>query len=333
MNKYFSIIIPVFNVEEYIHNVVQSVLKQNYTDYEIILIDDGSTDQSGTICDEYAKKHSQIYVIHQTNGGLSSARNSGLTIAQGEYIVFVDGDDMLAEGALRKLVEVIHEYNSPECIINRRQAFITNSRTEEECAYYFDKRKLSSLSRLHLYKHLIRYKDMWFGAWIFVLRREIIEKNRLLFVEGIVHEDDEWSVRVFLSCQSFGFNNSVLYSNRLEREGSIISERNIQNVFDLLKVSDMLYSLRSKTKGRDELGILVSIAAIEVIRSIMCLWQYRSNKRYTELVNQINNQIYLLRIHKRIDYLMVYYSCKTLGFIRTSKLLNCLRKAIHKKWI
>ena len=250
MNKYFSIIIPVFNVEEYIHNVVQSVLKQNYTDYEIILIDDGSTDQSGTICDEYAKKHSQIYVIHQTNGGLSSARNTGLTIAQGEYIVFVDGDDMLAKGALRKFVEVIHEYNSPECIINRRQAFITSSRAEEECAYYFDKRKLSSQSRLHLYKHLIRYKDMWFGAWIFVLRREIIEKNRLLFVEGIVHEDDEWSVRVFLSCQSFGFNNSVLYSNRLEREGSIISERNIQNVFDLLKVSDMLYFLRSKNERK-----------------------------------------------------------------------------------
>ena len=272
-----------------------------------------STDKSGTICDEYAKEYAQIHVIHQTNGGLSSARNTGLIIAQGEYIVFVDGDDMLAEGALRSLEEAIHEYNSPECIMNRRQAFITNRRTTEECAYYFDRRKISSLDGLFLYKHLIRHKDMWFGAWIFVLRREIIERYRLFFVEGIVHEDDEWSVRVFLSCQSFGFNNSVLYSNRLEREGSIISESNIQNVFDLLKVSDMIYSLRNKTEGRDELGILVSIAAIEVIRSIMYLWKYRSNKRYTELVNQIDNQTYLLRIHKRIDYIMIYYSCKTLG--------------------
>ena len=333
MNRFFSIIIPIFNVEKYIHDAVQSVLKQNYTNYEIILIDDGSTDKSGTICDEYAEEYSQILVIHQTNGGLSSARNTGLIISQGEYIVFVDGDDMLAEGALRKLEEVIHEYNSPECIISRRQAFITDSRKTEECAYYFDKRKLSSLDGLFLYKYLIQYKNMWFGAWIFVLRREIIDKYRLLFVEGIVHEDDEWSVRVFLSCQTFGFNNSVLYSNRLERKGSIISESDIQKVFDLLKVSDMIYSLRNKTDGREELEILVSIAAIEVVRSIICLWQYRSNKRYTELVNQINNRTYLLRLYKRIDYLMIYYSCKTLGIIRTSRLLYFLRKAISKKWI
>ncbi len=93
-----SIIVPVYKVRRYLQNCIESILQQTYTDYELILVDDGSPDNSGTICDRYAQECDKVKVIHKKNGGLSSARNAGLAVAQGEYITFVDGDDTVASG-------------------------------------------------------------------------------------------------------------------------------------------------------------------------------------------------------------------------------------------
>ena len=91
-----SIIIPVYNVEKYLRECLDSILAQSYKDFEIILADDGSTDSSGNICDEYSMKYENIKVLHKNNNGLSSARNAGLDIAQGEYILFIDSDDVVS---------------------------------------------------------------------------------------------------------------------------------------------------------------------------------------------------------------------------------------------
>ena len=100
---YISVIIPVYKVEKTLRRCIDSVLSQTYTDYEIILVDDGSPDNSGEICDEYAEKHENIRVIHKENGGLSSARNAGLGIARGEYVMFLDSDDYLTDDCLEVL--------------------------------------------------------------------------------------------------------------------------------------------------------------------------------------------------------------------------------------
>ena len=93
MNPFFSIIIPVYNVEQYLRECVESILMQSCDDYEIILVDDGSSDKSGKICDKYSEKNNKIKVVHKENGGLSSARNAGIKIAIGKYIIFIDSDD------------------------------------------------------------------------------------------------------------------------------------------------------------------------------------------------------------------------------------------------
>jgi raffinose-raffinose alpha-galactotransferase len=97
MKPLVSVIIPVFNVEQYIERCVESVINQEYKNIEIILVDDGSTDQSGMLCDELATKDERIHVIHKKNGGLSSARNSGLEHASGEWVTFIDSDDWVTE--------------------------------------------------------------------------------------------------------------------------------------------------------------------------------------------------------------------------------------------
>ena len=104
-----SIIVPVYNVEKYVERCIESIIKQSYKNLEIILIDDGSKDNSGKICDEYAEKDNRIKVIHKKNGGLSDARNTGLNIADGEYICFIDSDDYihkdLVKDNLEKLIQ------------------------------------------------------------------------------------------------------------------------------------------------------------------------------------------------------------------------------------
>ena len=102
----FSIIIPVYNLEKYLRECVDSILTQTFTDFELILVDDGTKDKSGIICDEYAKKDERVKVIHQENAGQAVARNTGTDIAQGEYIIYIDSDDYICDSAfLSKLAE------------------------------------------------------------------------------------------------------------------------------------------------------------------------------------------------------------------------------------
>lgn len=113
--KCISVIVPVYNVENYLHECVDSILRQTYSNIEVILVDDGSKDKSGSICDEYLEKDSRIKVIHKENAGLGYARNSGLDIASGEYVTFVDSDDYIEENMIKKLYQGIVNNNVDEC--------------------------------------------------------------------------------------------------------------------------------------------------------------------------------------------------------------------------
>jgi glycosyltransferase involved in cell wall biosynthesis len=118
MDQLVSVIVPVYNVEKYIHKCIESLLGQTYKAIEIILVDDGSKDGSGAICDEYASKDSRVKVIHKENGGLSSARNSALEIAQGKYLSFVDSDDYVDVQMYEKMVRACEEYDAGITICN-----------------------------------------------------------------------------------------------------------------------------------------------------------------------------------------------------------------------
>ncbi|MDE7095803.1 MAG: glycosyltransferase, partial [Anaeroplasmataceae bacterium] len=109
MEKYISIIVPVYNVKDYLKACIDSILTQSYQYYEVILVDDGSTDESGLICDEYANKDSRIKVIHKENGGLSSARNAGIDVANYDVLSFIDSDDYIEPTFLERLIQPFNE--------------------------------------------------------------------------------------------------------------------------------------------------------------------------------------------------------------------------------
>ena len=213
-----SVVVPVYNVEPYLRRCVDSLLDQDLTEdeYEIVLVDDGSTDQCGAICDAYASRHPHVVVLHQPNGGLSAARNSGIDVARGNYVMFVDSDDYLEPKVLKSLVDKVEAEDLEVLRFNYRNV---NERYEA-----FEPNKVS--------KPFVDYRDevcdgptflterVGFGcyAWQFVIRRELLDGCR--FKEGIYFEDTEWTPRLLVKAQKATSVGLVVY-NYLQRQGSI----------------------------------------------------------------------------------------------------------------
>jgi len=234
---FFSIIIPVYKVEKYLDECLQSVLVQSYTDYECILVNDGSPDNCPAMCDEYVKKHGQIKVIHKENGGLSDARNAGILQANGKYIVLLDSDDKLADDeTLQNLSDVIQEHKT-DVILNVNWFEFTDngSRTLKNS---FDK-DINSGSPKEI--TIAFEKAALYGtAWLFVPSREHIINNNLFFKKGLLHEDEHWMPRLLFTTKQIAVNHSLFYAYRVGREGSIMMSLTPKRLFSLLKIVDDL---------------------------------------------------------------------------------------------
>lgn len=214
-----SIIIPVYNIEEYIGECLDSLIQQNVDIglYEVIAVDDGSTDNSGKILDEYAGKHENITVYHKSNGGVSSARNLALDCAKGEYIWFVDGDDLIAPNVLKEIFLNIKVNDFPDLMKVNVQAFTDG------------KEKPDFSSSALLGEGTVEYSD-WMFTWF--INRKIIEKNNIRFDENVAFgEDDIFCVFVNQYVRTIAKFNKIVYFYR-QREGSalhsVITEKNFE---------------------------------------------------------------------------------------------------------
>lgn len=202
-----SVVIPVYNVECYLERCVQSVLRQTYRDFEIILVDDGSTDGSGSLCDQLAQQDSRIRVVHQQNQGLSAARNQGVRCANGEYIAFLDSDD---EWLLEDGLETILVEDSPDLIVFKR-VDIWNRNHRISSADY----DLESISRLPdpqaVFAHLVSTQQLQIGACYQLVRRQVIVSHDIFFPIGMISEDVFWNMHLWQHLSSVRFTNVNLY--------------------------------------------------------------------------------------------------------------------------
>ena len=193
-----SIIIPVYNVEKYIEKCISSVIKQTYKNIEIILIDDGSTDNCGKLCDEYAKKDNRIKVFHQKNRGVSSARNKGIVECNGKYIGFVDGDDIIDEDMYKKLYESITKNESDLAI----------------CNYYPNKNfyGLNEIIDMEMALDFILDKDKYRGFVVNKLYKKYILKDQLFDEEIDICEDLIFNCQYIIKCSKCSIVNEKLYN-------------------------------------------------------------------------------------------------------------------------
>ena len=206
-----SIIIPVYNVEVYLKECIESVLEQSYKNLEIILVDDGATDSSGKICDEYKDKDNRIIVFHKENGGLSSARNSGLAIATGKFVYFLDSDDYIEKNAIEVLVENMRTNNS-EVVFLDGNIFYEEGAEIRPTNTYIRQRKYELCNGKEQLRKLIETGEYRTAVPFLFFKKEFLDNHQLRFKEGIIHEDELFTILVFMTDAMVSHCNFPLYN-------------------------------------------------------------------------------------------------------------------------
>ena len=242
-NSLISVIVPVYNVQQYLEKCVKSLLQQTYKKIEIILVDDGSTDQSGILCDEMAEKDERIFVIHKKNGGLSDARNAGIDRATGEYLYFLDSDDYIAKNTLQKLYDKIKQEKAD--LAFGGIAFI------DETGHMIKETLPSSKG-----EEVWDEEQFWQNRYMDIDNIcSIIACNKLyhrhLFATerydvGKLHEDEYICHRIISQCSKIAIVNEVLYYY-LQRSSSIMGQGNIENYFYAIEAYSYRFEYFRKT--------------------------------------------------------------------------------------
>lgn len=215
MNKpLLSVIVPVYNSEQYLPECIDSILKQTYQNLEIILVDDGSTDSSGVICDTYAQKEGRVKVFHQENGGLSSARNSGLSIITGDYFTFVDSDDVLSLEMFSKMLYAADCFHAPMVICGCAY-YSEGNLSAIPCPRSYDGIELTSSHQLIEQLYTSEYDNNLFTApWGKIYSSKKFS-TLVHYKEGIIFEDDDLANRLFLEKFPIAVVHEPLYLWRM----------------------------------------------------------------------------------------------------------------------
>lgn len=215
MKELISVIVPVYNVEEYLEECIESLIKQSYEQCEIILVDDGSTDKSGRICDSYANRDARIKVIHKENGGLSSARNAGLDIMQGEYIAFVDSDDFVHVDYLKDMKQLAQKYEADLVCCHFTQG--------ESCVWPEQGVDKEVVRRGKDILNKMNEDDVTITVvWNKLYKAEFFKKYALRFEIGKIHEDMFMTPQVLNLCKVMVISDKQLYYYRI-RSNSIMT--------------------------------------------------------------------------------------------------------------
>jgi glycosyltransferase involved in cell wall biosynthesis len=297
-----SIIVPVYNIKQYIQNCIKSLLNQTYKNIEIILVDDGSTDGSDELCNKIKNTDIRIKVIHKVNGGLSSARNAGIDIASGDYVMFVDGDDYLAENAVEILLKKNENYNADIVQFYYEETndkyrkiyddgageelYINDTKTMFELMYKIGGTAVSACTKLY--------------------KRSLFKELR--FKEGILHEDEYMSTYMLQKAESILYISNKLYFY-VVRQGSIIN-----SYFSKPKM-DIFFVLEDRIEELKKLNFdeFVENEKLRYCSTYMRLWCEAKNMSDTESCKIMEAKIkrflhkYRIRIYKIKDLLYILY--------------------------
>lgn len=223
-----SIIVPIYNVEAYLKECIESILRQTYSHYELILVDDGSTDKSSDICDRYAKQDSRIVVIRKINGGASSARNKGVETAQGKYIYMLDSDDYIENCTIEELVKHAVENESDLVFFDAHCIELNSDIANTEQRYLRNNRYESKNGKEVVYQLMVN-KEYHVNISMLFIKRELLNENQLQMVEGIIYEDMLFTYQVFCFAKNVSYINKAYYTRRYRENSVMTAKKTIKN--------------------------------------------------------------------------------------------------------
>jgi glycosyltransferase involved in cell wall biosynthesis len=309
-----SIIIPVYNVEQYLTECVMSVKNQNYSNFEIILVDDGSTDNSGMMCDSF--KENNVIVIHKKNGGLSDARNKGLEYATGEYIIFLDSDDYwLDMNFLRKINQEV-SCNHPDIIVVGYKKIDDTG----DVKFYIPTKNCDNITEL------VKKDAFNICAWDKVIKRKVLTENKIEFRKNVCSEDMEWCARLYIHADRCSVLSEIIYAYR-QRQGSITKQVSLKHLDDMIynymKCLELIQKMDSEKIEDYKRYLSKNLSMI-----IISLSQF-SHKKQKEYYEFVKNNLYVLKYNTRKREKIIYICIKIFGVSLTEQLIKIVY--MHKK--
>lgn len=326
-NPLISIVIPVYNVEKYLEKCLKSVLSQNFTDYEIILVNDGSKDNSLKICNSFVQLDDRIKLIDKENGGLSDARNFGINHSTGKYIIFLDSDDYWREKtALNLVVEKLAK--TYDVVLFKYQEYnVDQDKIIQKQTIPFNIDNLNDDKNL-IIKKLFEDHNFPGSAWRLVINREFLLANNLYFQKGIKSEDIDWLINVFINLKTITGVDDDFYIYLKNRPGSITNTANNKSFLDLFYSIDKWRPILEKINEPFS-QILLSFLAYEYIITVM-MYSKLSKKDKLEAKVSLKRQKSILRYTKGRDNIICMILIKYLGFQLSSKLITKLYRFSKK---
>lgn len=297
MKDLISVIIPVYNVEKYLEKCIKSVINQTYKNLEIILVNDGSTDSSGEICNKFLKLDSRIILLNKVNEGLSAARNFGIQNSNGEYISFIDSDDFISDRMFEVLLNNINKWDCDisiveKCDVFEDKEFDLKPLNEKQCYIYTKQEAMEKY-----------FEGNFIPAWGKLYRRELFKNIK--FPVGVLNEDEAIMIKLLDRCKkNIVYQNRQLYFYLKRKEGSITSTRkNIKNNIDWINnayentkyVKDKYPDILSKAEARYYKSILAILIRLVYLEDD----EYKDIEK--EYKRQLRNLKYKIFLNRNIE--------------------------------
>lgn len=310
---FFSIIVPVYNVEHYLDQCLESILTQNYSNFEVLLINDGSKDSSLEICKKYKQIHDKIILIDKENGGVSDARNTGLKTANGEYIFFCDSDDYwVGSDTLLNINNLIKE-SKADLIIHEESRFFSKRDIVYKHNQKFLKNKKGNFTDEII--NLVYYDLYAPSPCDKIIKRSILIENELFFPTDKRSEDIEWTGKLMYHIETFSIYSKSFYFYRQARKGSFttnIDEKNVIDIYTMVK-----NGLKNQQTNSEKMNLAVENywACIYVI--ILKEFYVLSPKWRKEIWNDLYDWKYLLQWNRnlKVDKVMFFYKYLSFRFL------------------
>lgn len=327
--KKFSIIIPVYNVEQYLHRCVDSVLNQSFSNFEIILVDDGSSDKSGKICDKYVIKDKRVKCIHQVNQGVSCARNTGLNAANGEYVVFIDSDDMWNDTeALQRINRVLTRKPETQVLCFGYKLFSGDGTMRKVCIPDFHQSNCDN--KYSILKHLIYNYQYYSFAYTKAVKRDFLLQNHIFFVTNMLGEDSGWSGEILIKAQHFSVLSSGFYSYILRDSGSITSSVSRKNILDILTQIERAIEMIPAEESDPKLQALYyEYWAYQFAAFLGDVPTLSGDEDYNDILDRCRRCAFLLNYDHVPKVKAVKLSYRILGLKNTMRLLH---RYLERNW-
>lgn len=316
---FFSVVVPVYNVEKYLRECVDSILSQTFTDFELILVDDGSKDSSGAICDEYAQKDNRVKVIHKENGGQSTARNTGIKAANGQYAIFIDSDDMFCDNHFFEDIKNISTDN-PDIIVFRYCKYYEDGKTDD-CGISLD--DLYSGNKADFLRELVCRDAFFCSCWSKCTRMSILKDNKIEFDTNLSCEDMDWYYNVVSKAEKFEVIDKPYVYYR-QRENSVTSSFKKKSITDYIYTMNKWSNEFKNIENESEKEVMLS--SLAKLYCNLIISYSRHSKELKDCKNEIFSFKWILNYDLNPRTKIISKFAKVFGLSMTCTLLKILEK-------